>query len=94
MLWTVQGLMCAVILMGGGMKVFAYERYKKIGEKSPNQNHHQHNEVRVHFLEQPVKGHHGETKTARKEHEEKRIVDRDIPILIPVSSFPGSQPFL
>jgi hypothetical protein len=32
MLWTVQGLLCAVFLMAGGMKVFAYERYKKMGE--------------------------------------------------------------
>ena len=36
-LWIVQGLLCVVFLMVGGMKVFAYERYKKMGEsRSPN----------------------------------------------------------
>jgi uncharacterized membrane protein YphA (DoxX/SURF4 family) len=38
-LWIVQGLLCAVSLMAGGMKVFAYEKYKKVAEsKSPNQS--------------------------------------------------------
>jgi hypothetical protein len=38
-LWIVQGLLCALYLMAGGMKVFAYERYKKMGEaRSPNQS--------------------------------------------------------
>lgn len=30
-LWIVQGLLCAFFVMAGGMKVFAYERFKKIG---------------------------------------------------------------
>jgi hypothetical protein len=38
-LWIVQGLLCAFFLMAGGMKAFAYEKLKKIGEaKSPNQS--------------------------------------------------------
>lgn len=37
-LWIVQGLLCVVFVMAGGMKVFAYGRYKKMGEsRSPNQ---------------------------------------------------------
>jgi len=37
-LWIAQGLLCVLFLMAGGMKVFAYERYKKMGEsRSPSQ---------------------------------------------------------
>lgn len=35
-LWIVQGLLSAAFLMAGGMKLFAYEKYKKQAEgKSP-----------------------------------------------------------
>jgi uncharacterized membrane protein YphA (DoxX/SURF4 family) len=34
-LWIVQGLLCVVFLMAGGMKVFAFERYEKMGESRP-----------------------------------------------------------
>jgi uncharacterized membrane protein YphA (DoxX/SURF4 family) len=38
-LWIVQGVLCALFLTAGAVKVFAYERYKKMGEsRSPNQN--------------------------------------------------------
>ena len=32
-LWIVQGLLCIAFLMAGGMKVFAYEKYKKQAEE-------------------------------------------------------------
>ncbi len=32
-LWIVQGLLCAAFLMAGGMKIFAYEKYKKQSEE-------------------------------------------------------------
>ena len=36
-LWIVQGLLSALFLLAGGMKVFAYDKYKKMGEsRSPN----------------------------------------------------------
>jgi uncharacterized membrane protein YphA (DoxX/SURF4 family) len=39
LLWIVQGLLCALFLLAGARKVFAYERYKKRGEsRSPNQS--------------------------------------------------------
>jgi uncharacterized membrane protein YphA (DoxX/SURF4 family) len=31
-LWIVQGILCFAFLMAGGMKVFAYEKFKKMGE--------------------------------------------------------------
>ncbi len=33
MLWGIQGLLAALFLMAGGMKLFAYERYKAMGEQ-------------------------------------------------------------
>jgi uncharacterized membrane protein YphA (DoxX/SURF4 family) len=37
-LWIVQGLLAAMFLIVGGLKAFAYERYKKMAEgKSPAQ---------------------------------------------------------
>ncbi len=32
-LWIVQGLLCVAFLMAGGMKLFAYEKYKKQAEE-------------------------------------------------------------
>ena len=33
LLWGIQGLLAALFLMSGGMKLFAYERYKAMGEQ-------------------------------------------------------------
>jgi len=33
-LWIVQALLCAAFLMAGGMKLFAYEKYKKQAEQN------------------------------------------------------------
>ena len=30
-LWVIQGLLAALFLFAGGMKLFAYDRYKKMG---------------------------------------------------------------
>ncbi len=32
-LWAVQGIVAVLFLMAGGMKVFAYERYRKMAEQ-------------------------------------------------------------
>jgi hypothetical protein len=37
-LWIVQGFLCAVFLLAGGTKVFAYDKYKMTESKSPVQS--------------------------------------------------------
>ena len=37
-LWVIQGLLAALFLFAGGMKLFAYDRYKKMGaQQHPDQ---------------------------------------------------------
>ena len=37
-LWVIQGLLAALFLFAGGMKLFAYDRYKKMGsQQNPDQ---------------------------------------------------------